>query len=86
MNNPEMIRLTVRSFIPPGIKIDGYSLGVPFPMQVRKGITLHELSQMILCKNINLLGVQAVNGLLASKDTVLADGDRVDLFAAIDGG
>ncbi|MDP3040886.1 MAG: hypothetical protein Q8O18_13590 [Deltaproteobacteria bacterium] len=44
------------------------------------------LAQRILSKNINQLGIMAVNGEVTKKNLVLAPGDKIDLYALLDGG
>ena len=86
MENKDIITVTVRSFIPPQESVKGYELGRPFKIEMPRGITLEGLAQRILSKNINQLGIMAVNGEVSQKNLVLAPGDKIDLYALLDGG
>jgi len=55
-------------------------------MELPPGITLGGLAQRILAKNIDQLGIMAVNGGVAKEDLVLSPGDKIDLYALLDGG
>ena len=86
MKKLDKISVTVRSFIPPQEFLEGYELGLPFPMAMPLGTTLGELAQKILGQNVNQLGISAVNGQLAKANLLLADEDKIDFFALIEGG
>ena len=86
MKPKDIITVTVRSFIPPQERVEGYELGRPFKIEMPGGITLEGLAQRILAKNINQLGIMAVNGEVAKGSLVLAPGDKIDLYAFLDGG
>ncbi len=86
MGSHTFITVTVRSFISPRESVEGYELGRPFQIELPRGITLGELAERILSKNINQLGMMAVNGGVAKQNLVLSQGDRIDLYALIDGG
>ena len=85
IKNQDIIIVMVRSFIPSRDLVEGYELGRPFKIELPRGITLGELSQMVLSKNIDQLGIMAVNGEAAKKNLVLSPGDKVDLYALLDG-
>jgi len=55
-------------------------------MELPRGTTLGELARKILGDNINQLGLSAVNGQMAKENLVLAEEDRIDFFALIEGG
>jgi sulfur carrier protein ThiS len=80
------IVVTVRSFVPALHPPAGYIFGEPFQMELPNGITAQELAARILAKNIDQLGITAINGKAAPGHAVLSQGDRVDLFALIEGG
>ena len=84
--NEEKIGITLRSFIPPQESLEGYELGRPFKMELPRGMTVGGLAQRILGKNINQLGISAVNGQLAKENLILAGEDKIDFFAMIEGG
>jgi hypothetical protein len=86
MRNPGKISITVRSFIPPHESLKGYELGRPFKMELPRGLTLGGLAQKILGKNIDQLGISAVNGQLAKENLILSGEDKIDFFALIEGG
>lgn len=86
MKKDDSLMVTVRSFIPPHPHTEGYELGKPFAFELPKGMTLGELAEKILSKNINQMGIMAVNGKVAGKDQVLSPGDKIDFYALIDGG
>ena len=82
----DSIVVTVRSFVPALHPPAGYGFGEPFKMELPRGITAKELTERILAKNIDQLGITAINGKAALGDAVLSQGDRVDLYALIEGG
>lgn len=84
--NEGAIVVTVRTFIPALNPPAGYVFGEPFPMELPQGLTARELAERILAKNIDQLGITAVNGKVAQPHAVLSQGDRIDLFALIEGG
>ena len=86
MRNQDKISITVRSFIPPPEFFEGYELGRPFKMELPRGVTVGGVAQKILGKNINQLGISAVNGQLAKENLVLSGEDKIDFFALIEGG
>ena len=61
-------------------------MGRPFRMELPRGTTLGKLARKVLGGNMNQLGLSAVNGQMAKEDLVLAEEDRVDFFALIEGG
>ena len=86
MKNDGKISVMLRSFIPPHESLGGYELGRPFRMELPRGTALGELARKILGDNINQLGLSAVNGQMAQENLVLAEEDRIDFFALIEGG
>jgi hypothetical protein len=84
--NEEKIGITLRSFIPPQEPLEGYELGRPFKMELPRGMSVGGLAQKILGKNINQLGISAVNGQLAKENLILSGEDKIDFFALIEGG
>lgn len=86
MKNQDKISVTVRSFIPPHEFVKGYELGRPFKIELPRGMTLGGLAQRIFGKNINQLGISAVNGELAKENLVLSEEDKIDFYALIEGG
>jgi sulfur carrier protein ThiS len=86
MKDKNVITVIVRSFIPLLEPSEGFNLGEPFKITIPEGMTSGELAQKILSKNVNQLGIVAVNGKKASENTILAEGDKIDLYALLDGG
>ena len=86
MKNQDKIFIIIRSFIPPHESLEGYELGRPFKMELPRGMTVGGLAQKILGKNINQLGISAVNGQLAKENLILSGEDKIDFFALIEGG
>ncbi len=86
MKNRDSITVTVRAFIPPPRSEGQYELGKAFTIELSRGVTLGELAQKILARNINQLGLMAVNGVVAKENLILSPGDRIDLYVLIDGG
>ncbi len=84
--NEDAIVVTVRSFVPALNPPPGYGFGEPFPLELPQGITAKELAERILGKNIDQLGITAINGKVAQSLALLSQGDRIDLFALIEGG
>ena len=76
----------IRTFVPPNESIEGFRLGEPFEFNLMDGTTLKELTQRILSKNKGQIGIMAVNGRVAREDTVLFEGDKIDLYSLLDGG
>jgi sulfur carrier protein ThiS len=81
-----MITVMVRSFIPPSKPMSDFRLGESFEMTIPERFTVGELAQSLLSKNVNQAGIFAVNGKPANEDTILSQGDRIDLYALLDGG
>jgi len=81
-----MITVMVRSFIPPSKPMSDFRLGESFEMTIPERFTVGELARSLLLKNVNQVGIFAVNGKPANEDTILSQGDRIDLYALLDGG
>ena len=80
------ITVTIRSYITPDAPIAGFQIGDPFAMNLPEGIRLDELTHRIFYKKFDEIGVMAVNGELASEETVLSPGDAIDLYPLLEGG
>jgi sulfur carrier protein ThiS len=63
-----------------------FRLGEPFEMTIPEPFTVGDLARSLLSKNVNQIGILAVNGKPANEDAILSEGDRVDLYALLDGG
>ena len=84
--NCNMITVMVKSFIPPCKPMNNFRVGEPFEMTIPERFTVGELATSLLSENINQIGIFAVNGKHANEDAVLSQGDRVNLYALLDGG
>ncbi len=80
------LTITVRSFVPPDEPIAEFQPEEAFRMQVHEGITLDELIASFFSHATGQIGVMAVNGVLASEDTVLSSGDSIEFFPLLEGG
>jgi len=76
----------VRSFVFPNEPLEKFHLGEPFQFNLAEGTTLGEFVQTMFSKNSGQVGILAVNGRVASEATTLSEGDRIDLYALLDGG
>jgi sulfur carrier protein ThiS len=81
-----MSTVWVRSFIIPPDRGETFSPGVPFTIDIPENLTLGQLANRILSKNIEQLGIMAVNGRIGCENPILSEGDKIDLFAFVDGG
>lgn len=78
--------VVIRSFVPPDEPLEKFHLGEPFQFNLADGMTLGAFIQEIFSKNRRQVGILAVNGKVASEATTLSEGDRIDLYALLDGG
>lgn len=78
--------VVIRTFILPNEPVEGFRLGEPFEFNLMDGTTLKELTQKIFSKNKGHIGIIAVNGKITQEDTVLLEGDKIDLYSLLDGG
>ena len=86
MDQEDSITLTIRSFLFPDEPIAGFQPGESFSMNVPGGTTMEELTGKIYYKKFDQIGVMAVNGKLASAETILLSGDSVDFYPLLEGG
>jgi hypothetical protein len=86
MDQNDSITVTIRSYISPDEPVDGYRFGESFRMDLPCGITMRDLMGRIFSKKSAQIGVMAVNGTLASEETILMQGDSIDLFPLLEGG
>jgi hypothetical protein len=86
MDQENSITVTIRSFLAPDEPIAGFRLGESSPMNVPGGITLGGLTRRIYHKKSDQIGVMAVNGKLASEETMLLPGDSIDVYPLLEGG
>jgi hypothetical protein len=87
MNNDKgLITVTIKSFLSPNEPVEGFQLGESFKFHLRQNTPLGELIQMMFSKNMSQVGLIAVNGQIASENVILSHGDKIDLFALLDGG
>lgn len=86
MDKSHTITITVRSFITPDEPIAGFQPGEPLSLNVPDGTTMEKLTARIYYQKFDQIGVMAVNGKLASAETVLLPGDLIDFYPLLDGG
>ena len=86
MNDKDLITVTIKSFVSPNESMEGFQPGEPFKFHLPQNTPLGELVQKIFSKNMNQIGLMAVNGQIASKNVILSQGDRIELYALLDGG
>lgn len=86
LNDKDLITVTIKSFIPPNESMDSFQPGEPFKFHLPQNTTLEELIRKIFSKNLNQIGIMAVNGQIASNTVVLSQGDKIDLYGLLDGG
>jgi len=81
-----LLTVTIRTFISPDKSVSGFCPGEPFVVDVPAPTTLEELTNAFFSKHIEQIGVMAVNGKLAAKETALSPGDVIDLYPLLEGG
>jgi len=84
--NQDLFSVTIKSFLPPNEPIDGFHLGEAFKIYLSGVITIGEFTQRFFCRNANQIGMIAVNGQIASENTLLSEGDKIDLYPLLEGG
>lgn len=82
----DYITVTLRSHITPSIHIDGFAPGKKFPVKLPVNTTVKDLLQKFFFQKEVQIGFVAINGMAAAADTVLKEGDLVDLYSLIPGG
>jgi hypothetical protein len=85
-NDKELITVTIKSFLPPNEPVEGFQIGESFKFRLPQNTPLSELIQKIFSKKMNQVGLIAVNGQIASENVILSHGDKIDLYALLDGG
>jgi sulfur carrier protein ThiS len=85
-NDNELIRVTITSFLSPNEPVEGFKIGEPFTYQLAQNTSLGELIQRMFSRKISQVGLIAVNGQIVSEGVILCRGDRIDLYALLDGG
>jgi len=82
----DSIAITLRSYVlPPGSE-DDFPLGQPLPLRVSRGTPVEKLLEKFLGERTNQVGMVVINGEVAGVETLLRDGDRVDVFEILGGG
>ena len=82
----DFITVTIKSFVPPDEPIEGFQPGEPFKFRLPQKTPLGELVQKIYSRKMNQIGIMAVNGEIACPNAILSQGDKIDLYALLDGG
>ncbi|MGQ9823777.1 MAG: MoaD/ThiS family protein [Desulfotomaculales bacterium] len=80
------ITVVLRSHVPPSASIEGFAPGKKIRVRLPEKVTVKDLIRELFSQKENQIGFAAVNGVAAAKDTVLQEGDLVDLFSFIPGG
>ncbi len=78
--------VTLRSYLYPDAPLAGFELGEALSLKVPAGSTLGEFAGRFFHKQLAQIGVLAVNGKLATEETVLQPGDTIDIYALLEGG
>ena len=86
MEQSDSVTLTVRSFLFPDEPQAGFEPGRPFTLNVPLGTTVEQLLARLYLKKSDQIGVTALNGKLASGETILSSGDAIDFYPLLDGG
>jgi sulfur carrier protein ThiS len=82
----DFITVTLRSHITPSVYVDGFVPGKKFPVKLPCNTTVKGLIQKFFFQKEGHNGFVAVNGIASEVDTVLKEGDLVDLYSLIPGG
>lgn len=85
-NDKDLITVTIKSFLSPNEPMEGFQLGESFKFHLPQNTPLGELIQKMFSQKMNQVGLIAVNGQIASKNVILSQGDKIDLYALLDGG
>ena len=85
-SDKELITVTIKSFLSPNEPMEDFKLGEPFEFNLPQDTPLGKLIQKMFSKKLEQLGLIAVNGQIASENVVLSHGDKIDLYALLDGG
>ena len=78
--------MTIKSFLSPNEPVEGFKIGESFKFHLPQNTRLGELIQKMFSKKMNQVGLIAVNGQIASENVILSHGDKIDLYALLDGG
>lgn len=78
--------ITIRSFVSPDEPITGFQPEESFSLQVDEGATLGDLTARYFSQVVDQIGVMAVNGTLASENTILSSGDMIEFYPLLEGG
>jgi sulfur carrier protein ThiS len=81
-----MMTVTVRSFITPSKKVEGFEMAKSFEFQIAINSTLGDLVNELLAGNSKTIGVMAVNGEVAIEECRLSSGDKIDIYPLLEGG
>ena len=82
----DYITITVRSFVMPDKSVEGFDPGKPCRMNLFPNTTLADLITKVFLEHADQIGLTVVNGEIASKTTILSQGDKVDLYELLGGG
>ena len=86
MDRQDSTTITIRSFIYPDEPVVGFRPGEPFSMTFPDATTLGALIRKLFYKQLDQIGVMAVNGKLASGKTILSQRDLIAVYPLLEGG
>lgn len=79
------ITVKVKSYVTPSEHVDGFESGKEFPLRLFANVKLEELMHNLFSKNRHHIGLKVVNGKVV-KDTVLSEGDLIEIYSLMGGG
>ncbi len=80
------ITVMISSQISPPRPAPGFRPWSPFTVTVPEGTTLGKLTEGLFADKRDEIGLTAVNGNLASEETVLRSGDEISIYPILEGG
>ena len=82
----DRIIIHLRSFIAPNHPLKDFRPGILCPVYIPRRTTLGEFVTHFFSKRAKQIGLTAVNGRVADEQTILSDGDQVDVYELLGGG
>ena len=81
----QQISITFRSFVLPPDAKDDYPPANPFSLRLPPGTEVGKIVDRIFAEKVNQIGMVVINGKVAERNVLLAEGDRVDAYALLSG-
>ena len=81
----QQIFIIFRSFVLPPDAKDDYLPGKPISLRLPAGTEVGKIIDRIFAEKVNHIGMVVINGKVAERNIVLAEGDRVDVYALLSG-